>query len=268
MALHRFTFRHNDLTAASALRMSSPSCSELEMVEVEISDNVCSGEACGVHLAQRDRPEDCTASGNRVAEADGQQSSLFYGHNSSRTTIQGFAASENNLTITRIEEGHISLSNASFRRNALITRVDERMKSNCVHSVRSSVQIENCTFGANEGFRGPVIYGYESKISVSGSVFEDNVAFDKGGCVHVDSSESEFRHTKAPKNTADDCNGFVHAPNSRARLIAPMRRTTAQRRAVDSCARAIRRRSWPKQTLPTTRHCTADASLHSVAVCT
>ena len=224
--------------------MSSPSCSELNLIEVEISDNVCLGEACGVYLARKNRLEDCTASENRVTEADGQQSSLFYGHISSCIKIRGFTASGSNLAIIRIREGELSLSNASFRRNVLGTRIDEDTKNHCVHSIESSVQIEKCTFVANEGFAGPVILANASKISVFRSTFNDNVAFENGGCVCVEGSELEIKrakalnntahgrgglfrastsivtleHTNATANSAKESDGFVHASNSTLKL--------------------------------------------------
>ena len=217
VTLHRFIFRQNNLTAASALRMSSPSCSELKMVEVEISENTCLGEACGVHLAQKNLLEDCTISKNRVTDADAQKkSSLFYGGISSNTTIRGFAASENSLTIIRIRKGKLSLTEADFQGIYLELgrHIDEKMASQCVHSIESSIRIELCSFFANRAFRGSVVFAKKSSISVFYSSFTYNEA-ENGGCIYAEGSKLVLKHTVAGNyNRAHNNGGFLHALDS------------------------------------------------------
>ena len=216
VTLHRFIFRQNDLTAASALRMSSPSCSELKMVEVEISENTCSGEACGVHLAQKNRLKNCIVSGNRVTDADAQQkSSLFYGGISSNTTIKEFTASKTDLTIIRIRKGELSLTGAHFQgiHLGMVIDIDEKMASQCVHSIESSIRIKGCTFFGNAAFRGSVVFAKKSNISVFHSSFDSNVAAN-GGCVYAEGSKLELKHTVAGNNFAHNNGGFLRALDS------------------------------------------------------
>ena len=75
------------------------------MVDVEISDNVCLDNGCGVLLAERNRLENCTAFRNRVIDADDQHSSLLDAPESSTTTIEGFRATKNRITVIRIRKG-------------------------------------------------------------------------------------------------------------------------------------------------------------------
>ena len=220
IALHRVVFRKNELIAASGLRMPSGFCFELEMVGVEIAENVCSGEACGVHLGKQNRLEDCVAVGNKMAKNKEQQSSLLFGAASSNTTIRGFAVRRNNVTVIRSQEGYLAVSNASFERNFLGTRIVEATKNHCFHLVKSSVQMEECAFVANEGFGGVAIFAKESKISVSGSIFNKNVGFDNGTCVYVEDSEAKFMHTISNANSAQGNGGFMMVFNSTVKLDA------------------------------------------------
>ena len=115
------------------------------MVDVEISDNVCLDNGCGVLLAERNRLDNCTAFRNRVIDADDQHSSLLDAPESSTTTIEGFRATKNRITVIRIRKGVLSLSNALFRRNSLDLENEQVMKSPCVHFVESSAVMSSVT---------------------------------------------------------------------------------------------------------------------------
>ncbi len=149
VALHSVIFRENSLIAASGLRMSSSSCYEVEMIEVEISENVCSGEACGVHLARKNRLENCVAHGNRIAKTNEQQSSLLHGKISSNTSIKGFTANENDLTIIKLQEASLTMMNASFRQNHLSTRITEATRTHYIHLEDSVAEFKNTKATAN-----------------------------------------------------------------------------------------------------------------------
>ena len=216
--LRGVAFRKNRLIAASLLRVSASSCSDLEMIDVEIEDNVCSGDGCGVFLGRKTNLENCTAIRNRVVKSNEQMSSLVYAPALSNTTIQGFAASRNDLTVVRVRDGVLSLSNASFNQNSLKTKSPKRTKISCIHSVRSSAEIDKCSFAANEGYNGSAVIAEESNISVSGSFFWNNSGFLDGGCVYAEYSNVTLENTKATSNSAKDDGGFMYARYSNVTL--------------------------------------------------
>ena len=219
VTLRSVAFRKNRLAGASGLRMSEPSCSELEMIDVEIANNVCSGDGCGAFLAKKSILENCTATKNKVAESNKNSSSLLFVPASSTTTIRGLAASRNDHTVIRVQDrGVLSLSNTTFNRNSLKSQQAKKMKASCVHSVKSSVEISKCNFTANKGFRGTVILAQKSDISVSGSVFRYNVGLENGGCIYATRSKVILEDTTATKSRAASHGGFMYTEKSKVRL--------------------------------------------------
>ena len=216
--LRGVAFQKNRLIAASLLRVSASSCSDLEMIDVEIEDNVCSGDGCGVFLGRKTNLENCTAIRNRVVKSNEQMSSLVYAPALSNTTIQGFAASRNDLTVVRVRDGVLSLSNASFNQNSLKTKSPKRTKISCIHSVRSSAEIDKCSFTANEGYSGSAVIAEKSNISMSGSFFWKNIGSLNGGCVYASKSNVTLENTKVTNNSAEHFGGFMFAENSNVTL--------------------------------------------------
>ena len=218
VALHRVTFRKNTLISASGLRMSESSCSDLEMVEVEIANNVCSSDGCGVLLSKKSNLENCAAFENRVVKSNKQMSSLLYVPALSSTTIQGLEASRNDLTVIRVREGDLSLSNASFVRNTVDNENAEETKTTCIHLVQSSAAISKCSFTANNGYNGSAVLAKESDVSVSTSVFNNNLGSRSGGCVHALMSNVTLEKTSATNNSAERDGGFMHVLSSNVTL--------------------------------------------------
>ena len=207
VTLRRVAFRKNRLIGASGLRMSASSCSDLEMVDTEIADNVCSSDGCGVLLAKKSRLENCTVSGNRVVESNAQPSSLLYARPSSNMTVQGFAASRNDLTVIRVRDGVLSVSNASFNRNALDKESAKKLKISCMHLLKSFAAISTCSFTANEGYRGSVILVQKSNVAVFSSLFWNNSGSERGGCVYASKSNVRLENTTAIGNSAKNEGG-------------------------------------------------------------
>ena len=198
--------------------MSPSSCSDLEMVGVEIIDNQCSSDGCGAFLGKKSNLEDCTASDNRGVKFSTRPSSLVYAPASSTTTIQRFAASRNELTVVRVQDGVLSLSNASFSQNSPHKNNDEETKTSCIHSVNSSAEIDKCSFTANEGFNGSAVIAEKPNISVSGSFFWNNFGSLGGGCVYASKSSVTLENTKATNNSAKYDGGFMYAEKSNVTL--------------------------------------------------
>ena len=217
VTLRRLVFRNNRLVGASGLRISASSCSDLEMIDVEIGDNVCLNDGCGVFLTKKSILENCAVSGNRLARFDQQPSSLLYASASSTTAIQGFAASENDLAVVRVQDSVLSLSNASFDGNSLNKINAEERKDSCIHSVKSSVTIARCSFLANEGYSGSAVFAKRSNVSVSSSVFRNNVGSFEGGCIYAARSNVTLENSSATYNDANS-GGFMYAEKSNVTL--------------------------------------------------
>ena len=213
VALHHVAFRNNELSGASALRVTSPSCSELKMRDVEISDNVCSREACGVLLRTKNRIEGIRLLRNRLADSVDGFPSLLFASTSSNTAIEGLEAADNSLTVIQIRDGALSLSNASFDHNQLNTE-KEAGNGTCIHLVQSSAAIAESKFAKNKGTWGSCLYAEESKFTVSGSEFVGNAADQGGGFSCVSDSTAKFEQVKARNNIAKLDGGCVFAVNT------------------------------------------------------
>ena len=218
--LRGVAFRKNGLVGASGLRMSVPSCSELEMIDVEFADNVCSSDGCGVFLAKKSNLENCTASRNRVVKSNKRTFSLLYAPASSNTMIQGLVASGNDLAVLRVQDGDLFLSDASFSWNSLDNKHagGDMNYSSCIHVVKSSAAISNCSFTANEGYNGSSVLAEESNVSVSTSVFRDNLVARSGGCVYALMSNVTLANTTATNNSAESDGGFICVEDSNVTL--------------------------------------------------
>ena len=197
--------------------MSESSCSELEMVDVEITDNECSSEGCGVLLGKRSNLENFTVSGNKVVRSNKQPSSLVYAPSSSTTMIQGLTASENDLAVVRLQDGVLYLSNSSFDRNSLDKKNARKTKISCVHLVKSSAEISKCNFTENEGYNGSAVLAKRSNVYVSGSIFRNNNGSLAGGCIYAENSNVELENTTVTNSSAE-YGGFMYARSSNVML--------------------------------------------------
>ena len=214
VALYHIAFRNNGLSGVSALRLTSPSCSELQMHDVEISDNVCSHEACGVLLGTKNRIEGIRLLRNILADYVDGFPSLLFASTSSSTAIGGLEAAENRLAVFQIRGGALSLSNASFDHNRQNTK-REAGNGTCVHLVQSSAEIAKSKFAKeNKGTRGSCLYAEESSSTVSGSEFAGNAADQGGGFSCVSDSTARFEQLEAISNSAKLDGGCVYAVNT------------------------------------------------------
>ena len=210
VALHHVAFQKNRLLAATGLRIAEPSCSELKMVAVEISDNVCSSDACGVLFAAKNRLVNCSVSGNEVVDIEDQHPSLLSAPPSSETVVDGLAAEDNGLTVFHVRGGDLKLSHASFRRNSLGVDSARTANSSCLHLIESVADVDNCSFTGNGGNRGSTVYAKNSTVAISRCLFAENGAARAGGCIHGEESTVTVVRTNATNNGADR-GGFLSA---------------------------------------------------------
>ena len=219
VALYHIAFRNNGLSGVSALRLTSPSCSELQMHDVEISDNVCSHEACGVLLGTKNRIEGIRLLRNILADYVDGFPSLLFASTSSRTVIKGLEAAENRLSVIQIRGGTLALSNASFDHNRLNTE-KEAGNGTCVHLVQSTAEIAKSKFAENNGTWGSCLYAEESSFTVSSSEFVGNAADQGGGFSCVSDSTARFEQVEARNNIAKLDGGCVYAVNTKIAFTA------------------------------------------------
>ena len=218
VALHHVTFRNNTLIGSTALRMSTPSCRELEMFDVEIANNECSSEACGALLAQKNQITNCSVVNNTVTGDIEQHPFLLSAPASSDTVVEGLKARGNSLTVLRVQHGgHLSLLNSSFTQNAVGEETSEFPDSSCVHLSLASVEIVGCVFDENRGERGATIAATKSNITLSDSSFVRNSASTTGGCIHAAGSMVDLRKTTEVNNSAET-GGVLYALDSTVKL--------------------------------------------------
>ena len=189
------------------------------MRDVEISDNICSHEACGVLLGTKNRIEGIRLLRNGLADPVDGFPSLLFASTSSNTAIEGLEAADNSLTVIQIRDGALSLSNASFDHNQLNTE-KEASNGTCIHLVQSSAKITKSKFAKNKGTWGSCLYAKESNFTVSTSEFARNAADQSGGFSCVSDSTARFEQVEARNNIAKLNGGCVYAVNTELEFTA------------------------------------------------
>ena len=139
--LRNVAFRRNALNGSSAFSARRSSCPDLEMDDVEFSNNTC-GEACFARLSAVSRLRKVVLRENVPMSAPDQvSSSLHASSRSSTTTVVGLRFKRNEIPGLHITDGTLKLMNSSFVANSEgpLVRVENGSKS----------EIVDCSFEGN-----------------------------------------------------------------------------------------------------------------------
>ena len=187
--LHHVSFRKNVLNDAACLKMRSPSCSALTLIDVQFVNNSCSGR-CGVVLAAENRLEDVHVDSTHLSDIDRVQSNVFYGPRGSQINVTRMVATHNEAEIFRVEGGSLTLIESELSSSEATTAANHTRQTG-IYLKDSAARIENCKFRNNKGENGAVLFAVRSVVNISASSFESNVA-KRGGalCLSEDTSAS------------------------------------------------------------------------------
>ena len=248
--LHRVGFRGNRLIGAVGLRLPSPECFSVKMIDVFFANNTCSRRGCFASLPSNSRVERCSVYGNKaVVKVDASPPSILYAPAGSETILEDMTAIRNTLAVFEAVDSAVYLKDSQFIRNGMKSATNESSSLSCVSFDRTAAKIKNCIFKNNIGKLGAALYTKRSNVVVTGTSFENNRAIKGGslmfeddskavisgsrftrnqaslwgGCICAKDSTLVMRHVKAKKNSAGKRGGCVTAK----RTVIELRRVVA-----------------------------------------
>ena len=180
LRLHHVDFRYNSLAENNAIRVHSPSCLKLELVDLGFEDNTCSGPCIVFPSNQSSRLRDIrvlniTSSG-KAADA----TTAFWGPPGSKISVTRLTAANNTIQIFRIEDGTLVLNDSKLTNNSV--RVGSP-----VYLSKSNGTFENVSFAGNGATHSAgSLMSDDSAIHINNCTFEEGNAAEFGGFVDAE----------------------------------------------------------------------------------
>ena len=224
LRLHHVDFRYNSLAENNAIRVHSPSCLKLELVDLGFEDNTCSGPCIVFPSNQSSRLRDIRVQNITSSGKAADATTAFRGPPGSKISVTRLTAANNTIQIFSIEDGTLVLNDSKLTNNS--ARVGSPIylsKSNgtfenvsfagngATHSAGSlmsddsAIHINNCTFeeGNAAEFGGFVDAEEHSLVTIRDSNFSRGQAKD-GGCLRVHLSKLTLHNV-----TLRECHSVV-----------------------------------------------------------
>ena len=210
--LQHVSFERNTAIDAAALAMESPSCSRLELMDFEFSDNECGGH-CGVTLSRRNQLENIRVRQNRLSDSANASTVVFRGPDGSETSIERMDAAENACPILQVESGSLDLSNASFVQNAVnISEADANTP--CIRLSNASASVRDTRFEENACTTGSTILATSSNVTLANDTFKRNEAREGGALSLRAASSAVIQSCRFVANRANSSGGVLAASES------------------------------------------------------
>ena len=210
--LQHVSFERNTVIDAAALAMLSPSCSGLELLDFEFSDNECGGH-CGVTLSRRNQLENIRVRQNRLSDSAKASTVVFRGSDGSETSIERMDAAENACPILQVESGSLGLSNASFVRNTVNMSVADAATP-CIRLSSASASVRDTRFEENACTTGSTISATSSNVSLANDTFRRNEAREGGALSLRAASSAVIQSCRFVANRANSSGGVLVASES------------------------------------------------------
>ena len=210
--LQHVSFERNTVIDAAALAMESPSCSRLELMDFEFSDNECGGH-CGVTLSRQNRLENIRVRQNRLSDSANASTVVFRGSDGSETSVERMDATGNACPILHVESGSLELSNASFVRNTVnISEADA--DTPCIRLSSASASVRDVRFEENAGMNGSAIVATSSNVTLANDTFKRNEAREGGALRLRAASSAVIQSCRFVANSANSSGGVLATSES------------------------------------------------------
>ena len=210
--LQHVSFERNTVIDAAALAIESPSCSGLELMDFEFSDNECGGH-CGVTLSRRNRLENIRVRQNRLSDSANASTVVFRGPDGSETSIERMDATGNACPILHVESGSLDLSNASFVQNTVnVSEADAATP--CIRLSNASASVRDTRFEENACTTGSTILATGSNVTLANDTFRRNEAREGGALSLRASSSAVIQSCRFVANSANSSGGVLAASES------------------------------------------------------
>ena len=185
---HHVNVRSNRLGPSSAIRVHSPSCLSLEMIDVRLIGNTY-GAIGGAVLSLNNTLRDIEIRSNKLADRREDASFIFQAPSGAQTTADGINATENEGTLLYTVNGTLSLTNTVLTGN-LVNMSREVETTAGLFLEETEATVKGCSFRNNSGGTSAVLNAHASNISLSTSVFERNNGIGNAGCLSVSKNSS------------------------------------------------------------------------------
>ena len=208
---HHVRFQKNVLVGGTGLRVRSPSCSSLELIDFELDENVCSGQ-CGVILSDRNRLEDVRVRRTAPSDSMDSRTAVFDAPPGSQTSVDGMDAVKNACPVLHVRSASLNMFSATFLQN-FVKKNEEHDVTSSIRLTNATVFVDKCVFRKNEAEIGGAFAATGTNLTVIDSVFEENTA-QQGGAIHLEASSLAVQSCNFSFNVALGSGGVVLAVES------------------------------------------------------
>ena len=208
---HHVRFKKNALVRGAGLRVHSPSCSSLELIDFKLEDNVCDGY-CGVILSDSNRLKDVRVQRTTSPDSMDSRTAVFDAPPGSQTSVEDMDAVKNACPVLHVRSASLNMSRGAFQQNSVKTN-EEHDVTPSVRLTNATVFMDKCFFRENEAENGGAFAAAGTNLTVINSVFEENAA-EQGGVIHLKASSLEIQSCEFSSNHALGSGGVVLAIES------------------------------------------------------
>ena len=208
---HHVRFKKNVLVGGAGLRVQSPSCSSLELIDFKLEDNVCDGY-CGVILSDRNRLKNVRVRRTVRTDSMDSRTAVFEAPPGSQTSVEGMDVVKNASPVFDVRSASLNMSRGAFQQNSVEPDGEHDVTSS-VRLTNATVFMDKCLFRENEAEIGGAFAATGTNLTIIDSVFEENTA-QQGGVVHLEASSLTIQSCEFSSNLAHGSGGVVLAIES------------------------------------------------------
>eukprot|EP00210_Caulerpa_lentillifera_P004162 g3968.t1 len=183
IAFHHIDFEANFLNTSAALFVQEPSCSVINIVDVNFHNNTCVG-VCAASLPTWSEIRNMSLTTNSFLDKDVHTPTLIRIHSGSNATIDGLVASRNNGTVVYVQNATLRISNSYIYNNTGDSSQIEDHTGNTV-SDPAPGQILDSRFEAISGAVGSSIVIYNSSSVIRRTSVIGSTSTGRGGAVFL-----------------------------------------------------------------------------------
>ena len=195
--LHHVDFRRNTLVENNAIRVRSPSCLNLELVDVGFENSTCSGPCIVFPSTRRNRL--CNIRVQSISSLDEatDATTVFWGPPGLKIDVALLTAADNAMQIFRIEDGTLVLKDAKLTNNSPSV-------GSPIYLIKSIGHFQNVSFAGNVASHSAgSLMSDNSTIRIAHCTFANGTAAEFGGFINAQENSqltirvSTFRHGRA-----------------------------------------------------------------------
>lgn len=196
------------------------SCITLQMENVVLSRNRCSGSSC-LRLSHNNELKNIHLFRNR-GNSEISESAIFSAGKNSTTTAMNVSSVRNRLRTFCVNAGMVNLRRSLFKRNKWndsSSQTSEPIGGGVVLAIKSTVYIQKSDFKDNYANSGSCILARSSQLNISNCMFRYNSVERDGGAIYASRRSSlDLSESQLWNNNAIDGGVLLIESSSHARI--------------------------------------------------